>query len=372
MRLRSGVLVVAVGIVLILSGLGGFSEAVRQEHFLDFSEDNYKIVFISDNLTAAMTRQWPRVVFQHSSDIFSPTFEVGLPSIYLYNDSSGDGLFALSEATYTAYMDQNHVTWNVTSVEFGNDTEAGEFAQISMRTTLSLYRGLDNETVDIPDWANITFWFRINERTVDHHNSLGYYVVKGKTELLMNFTLATLKYVNTSGVVLGHLLQGGGGTYMFLLREESASDEPTDYTEVSGRVDETVNGLNFTHVFNQTSLPEQQMFFSKDDMTIQAFYHFSTEPMNGSHENASAIPLSSSYFTTGTGLILHNSYSVTNATGSIVHEMNLGIVESGFVTEVSDWVVDNLHWILGISGVLLLAAAGIAYLAHRRRKDHPS
>src|SRR5512137_1518757 len=134
----------------------------KEEHFLDYSEDNFKVVFISGNLTAAVTHDWPRVVFEHTTDPFSPTFEVGLPRLFLYNDSNDDGYFSISEVTYVSYMDENHVNWNVSPVEFLNDSVSGEYAEFRMNTTLALYKGLDNNTIALADWANVTFWFKIS------------------------------------------------------------------------------------------------------------------------------------------------------------------------------------------------------------------
>ncbi|MGQ9588489.1 MAG: hypothetical protein ACUVT7_08945 [Thermoplasmata archaeon] len=357
------VVAVAVVFLLLFVGLAALFKEKSPEHFLDYSEDNYKTVFISGNLTATITRDFPRIIFQHSTDAFAPTFTIGLPCIYLYNDTNGDGLFSLWEVAYTGYMDWNHVTWNLTSVEFGEDSAAGEYAHFQMRTTLSLYEGLENQTVYEPDWANITFWFRINENTTSRDNSYGSYVVRGRTELTVNFTLEIRKHMNASGIVLEQLLQGGGSTYMFLLRETANSTFPSDYTEVSGRIDETVRGLNITHRFQMPRLAEQEVFFSKEDGTIQAYYHFSSEPMSNRSDDAASIRMNSSYYTDGDGgLILHTDYGVNNSTESIVHELSLGIVESGFVVRVHDWFWDNLQAIIVTTGVSIAVVVLLIYL----------
>lgn len=367
-----GVVVVAVAFLLLFVGLAMLFKERPPEHFLDYSEDNYKTVFISGNLTATITRDFPRVIFQHSTDPFAPTFTVGLPCMYLYNDTNGDGLFSLTEVTYAGYMDWNHVIWNVTSVEFGDDLAAGEYAHFRMRATLSLYEGLENQIVYEPDWANITFSFRINENTTSHDNSYGSYVVRGRTEVTANFSLEVRKHMNASGIVLEQFLQGGGSTYMFLLRETANSTFPSDYTEVSGRVDETVHGLNVTHRFQMPQLAEQEIFFSKEDRTIQAYYHFSSEPMSNRSEDAAGIRMNSSYYTDGAGgLILHTAYSVNNSTDWIVHEASIGIVESGFVVRVRDWFWDNLQTIIVTTGVSIVVVVLLIYLLLRLKEMRP-
>lgn len=321
----------------------------KEEHFLDYSEDNFKVVFISGNLTAAVTHDWPRIVFEHSTDPFSPTFEVGFPRMFLYNDSNADDLFELSELTYVSYLDENHVAWNVTPVEFRNDPVAGELASFRVNTTLALYNGLDNETVAIHDWANIAFWFGISQRNTYNTNSLGSYLVRGRTDLTFNFTIDVLKPVNTTGVVMESLLQGGGSTYMFIVRQQGTHRSVVDEF-VSARVDETVLGANFTHVFSETTLPDQQISFAKEDRTVQAYYRWDSEPTIKRADNLSYASMHDSYFTTGTGMIMHKSYTVGNETGSIFQEAFIGIDETGFSGKITNWLRDNIWMVVAFTG----------------------
>jgi hypothetical protein len=358
--------------VMLLAAQAGQAMA-KEEHFLDYSEDNFKVVFISENLTAAVTHDWPRVVFEHSTDPFSPTFEVGLPRIFLYNDSNGDGYFATSETTYVSYLDENHVLWNVTPVEFYNDSLAGECAAFRMNATLALYEGLTNETIAIHDWANVTFWFRISQRGYYESNSLGSFLVRGKTDLTFNFTLDILKSVNTTGVVMEQLIQGGGSTYMFLVRQLGRYHSVIDQF-VSGRVDETVFGTNFTNGFYATTLPDQQISFAKDDRTIQAYYRWDSEPTMVDSDGNSSVPVTSdSYFTTGTGLMLDSSFVIGNKTGSIYQMSIIGIDESAFSGKISDWLKNNIWGVIAFTAVMAavisISAFGIGWSRKRKLKD---
>ena len=352
------IVVVLACTAFLLSVLAPAARGDVPEHFLDYSEDNFKVVFISGNLTAAVTHDWPRIVWWHSTAPLSPTFEVSMPRMYAYNDTNGDGVFAMSEVSYTAYLDQNHVSWNSTPVEFHNDTEAGEVAQFRMNATLSLYKGVENQTVYIPDWANITFWFRITENTTYHTNSRGTYPVLGKIGLGMNFTLSILNQLNCSGIVLEQLLQGGGSNEMFMLKQSGSHSQPI-YSTVSARVDETGLGLNHTNIFVATDLASQEIAFSKDDGTVQAYYDWDSLPGAGPNESSPVIASNASFFTTGTGLMLHTAYGLNNTTDLLYQEASVGIDEAGFMARITDWVKDNL---VGITLALVAIVAVVIAL----------
>jgi hypothetical protein len=342
-------------------------------HFLDYSEDNFKVVFISGNLTAAVTHDWPRVVFQHSSALLAPTFEVGIPLMYLFNDTNPDGVFDQTEMVYVSYLDAHHnVTWDVSPVKFGNETVAGEYAQFRMKASLSLFRDFENLTALVEDWANITFWFRITENPVVYSNSYGSYTVVGRTEMRMNFTLEIMKHVNVTGIALDLSLKGGGSTYMFLIKED-AGGGATRVTSVSSREDETTRGLDFTHILNQTNLGVQDIDFSKADGVVQAHYHYSSEPTSWAPTTAYATPMNSSYYTTGTGLKLNIAYSIDNTTDVIVHDSSLGLDERGFVSKVKDWFTVNMPWILIISGsiVAVVSVSILVMMLRKHRRNVP-
>ena len=344
------------------------------EHFLDYSEDNFKVVFISGNLTAAVTRGWPLVVFQHSSALLAPNFEVGVPLLYLFNDTNPDGVFDQSEMVYVSYLDAHHnVTWTVSSVEFGNETMPGEYAQFRMNASLSLFNDLENLTAQVEDWANITFWFRITENPVVYTNLYGSYTVMGKTDLRMNFTLEIKKHINVSGIALDLSLKGGGSTYMFQIMEDAGSGG-TRVTSVSSRDDETVHGLNFTHKINSTSLGSQDIDFSKADGVVQAHYHYSSEPISLAPGTMHATPMNSSYYTTGSGLKLNIAYSIDNETDTIIHDSSLGLDELGFVSKVKDWFKENLPWLLIISGsiVAVVSISILVTMLKNRNKVPPA
>jgi len=353
--------------MLLLSCIAAPSQADEQ-HFLDYSEDNYKVAFMSGNLTAAVTHDHPRVVFYHSTDPFSPTFEVGFPRIYLFDDSNADGMFTESEIEYVSYLDENHVYWNVTPVEFRNDTYAGEYAHFRMNTTLNLYLGLDNETISVPEWADITFWFRISERNVTWSNSRGSYVVKGGTDLILNFTLNILKSTNLTGVVVEQLLQGGGSAFMFILKQRGSHADVVDRM-VSSRFDERIYGTNFTNDFLATDMAEQEISYAKEDGTIKAYYRWDSVPSMNSSGSETEAPVKSSFYTTGTGMILHSAYMVSNTTGALFQEASLGIDESAFTAKITDWIKENAVAIALVS-VSIVAIVACAVFVLRYRRQH--
>ncbi|MBU0623287.1 MAG: hypothetical protein KJ672_00410, partial [Candidatus Thermoplasmatota archaeon] len=62
--------------------------ASDEQHFLDFTDYSFGVVFISGNLTATVTRGLPQVVFMHGTDPVAPSFTIRLPFLYLYNDTN--------------------------------------------------------------------------------------------------------------------------------------------------------------------------------------------------------------------------------------------------------------------------------------------
>ena len=349
----------------------GPARASDEQHFLDITDYNFGVVFISDNLTATVIKGLPQVVFKHSSDPVAPDFTIRLPFLYLYNDTDNDGVFSSSEAVYTASLDSHYnVAWNMTTVEFATGPVSGEYAQLRMAATLSLYDQPTDTVPSIDDWANITFWFQITENPVTYSNSYGSYTVAGRTEMRMNFTLDILKKLNFSGLAVEHLLKAGGSTNMFLIREASNTDGWA-MTTVSSRVDEGQYGLNVTHRLNQTSLPVQDINFAKEDGTIQAFYHYSSEPLVRISGDYQPVAMNSSYYTTGTGMMLYVSYAFSNDTASISQDSVLGIDENGFAGRVRDWLKENLPMIMVVSGsiVAVVALALLASMILRLRRQ---
>jgi hypothetical protein len=347
--------------------------ASDEQHFLEVTDYSFGVVFISGNLTATVTHDLPQVVFKHSTDPIAPSFTIRLPFLYLYNDTNNDGIFSRSEAVYTASLDSHYnVVWNATTVEFATGPVSGEYAQLRMSATLSLYDQPADSVPAIDDWANITFWFQITENPVTYSNVYGSYNVAGRTEMRMNFTLDILKKLNFSGLAVEHLLKAGGSTSMFQLRETSNADGWA-MTTVSSRVDEGQYGLNVTHRLNQTSLPAQEINFAQDDGTVQAFYRYNSEPLVRIAGDSQPVVMNSSYYTTGTGMMLYVCYAFSNATTSLSHDSSLGIDERGFVGRVRDWLRENLPMIMVVSGSIV-AVVSFALLASmllqgRRKRD---
>lgn len=330
--------------------------AEEEEHFLDYSEYNFAVNFVSGNLTATVTpatiapRDWPRVIFKHNTDMLSPTFDVGIPTVYLFNDTNEDGMFARSEITYIAYLSSLYnVTWHATAVEFGNDSLAGEYAWLRANAVIGLFAGPEDDYPIIDEWASVTFSFRISERNVTRMNSLGYYTTQGMVDVRINFELEILQQVNATGIVLEQMLSAGGSTDMFMIREDVGLETP-QLTPADGRDDETIFGDNFTHPLRKTNLPCQDILFAKEDGTIQAHYRMSSEPNVSRDQVVSQVPMAISYYSNGNGLVVHSAYSPEDSNGTISHEIIVGIDESGFTPRFRDWVKDNLAMIMIVTG----------------------
>jgi len=338
-----------------------------EEQTLFVNVDDAKVVFLSGNFTVAITRDWPRVIFKHEADPFSPTFEVSYPRMYAHNDSNGDGMFDADEATHTMFLDSNHVEWEMTPLVQNYSSELGEYASFGMQSELNAYMAAENETLVMSNWANLSFWFSITEKPVEYSNSKGTYVFDGGTQLRMNFSLVINDCIDAENLILAQFLQGGASTNMFTLLE-SDGDDHVETTMISGAIDERELEDVYPHEFRTTSYPTQEILFSKEDGVDQAFYYWGSEALTTYGDNTSAVDINSSYYTTGNGMMLNSILDIDNCTSQIDFESSAGIIESGFVGSVRDWIREY-------SGTVLLACAVVASLiaiglfARRRRKQ---
>jgi len=369
MRIRNDEIAVAVLLAALVSAGSVCAEGEDEIPFLSHFVDDYKTAFVSDNLTAAVTHDWPRVAFYHTNDRFSPTFEIGMPAIYLFNDTNGDGIFARSEATYQAYLDSlRNVTWNISLVSMGADSVAGQFALLNRSAYVALYDIHELMEPVIERWAKAHFSFEITENPVIHHNLLGDYRVEGMTDMRIRMTLEILRQVNSTGLVLEQSLKGGLTTNTFVLTEDLGLDQLAR-TQVPSRVDETVNGDEFTHRFNLTDMPVQCIDIAKEDGTVQAHYRTSSVPMMSDGASLTGIPMNCSYYTFGSGMILHTAFMAHDVNGTITHEMCLGIDEAGFYAHVGDWLEQNLEAVLAVAAAILGAVSLVVLFVIRRRRS---
>ncbi len=370
MRRRHDRIAMAVLLAALIAASPFCARGEDEVPFLSHFVDDYKTAFVSGNLTAAVTHDWPRVAFYHSNDRFSPTFEIGMPVIYLFNDTSEDGIFARSEATYVAYLDSlRNVTWDISPVSMGVDPVTGQFALLNRSAEIALYDVSEPMDPVVEGWAKVRFSFRISEDPVTYHNLLGDYCVEGMVDMHICMSLEVIHQVNSTGLVLEQSLKGGMTTNTFVLTEDLGLDQPAE-TQVPSRVDETVNGDDFTHRFNSTDLPVQRIDIAKEDGTVQAHYRVSSVPMMSDGVNLTGIPLNCSYYTFGSGMTLHTAFMVPDANGTITHDMYLGLDEAGFYEDVGDWLEQNLAAVLAVTAAILAAVSlVIIFVIRRKRRD---
>jgi hypothetical protein len=361
------ILAASVGLAMLVSSIPASADDSDDGYELFASMDDAKVNLLSGNFSVAITRDWPRVIFKHETDPFSPTFEVSCPRMYIFNDTDGDGLFDPPEASLTVFLDSNHVTWNVSVFERSSSDEYGEYALVGMEASVHAYVVGDNETMVIQDWAVLSFWFFIAEMSVPYDCPGGTYVIDGKTEMRMNFTLTANVCLDSDGVVLEQFLQGGGSTNVFHLIQDS-EDGGNVTTEVSALVDERELGEDYCHKFVETADPMQMIRFAKDDEVVNAFYFWESRAEVVNNGTASVGHVNSSYFTTGAGMILHSILPVGNCTTEVTHDSTMGIYESGFVGGVSDWIREYIVPFAIMCGVVVLIALTLLI---RRRKAKP-
>lgn len=351
---------------MLISLISASGARSSEDYELFTSIDDAKINLLSGNFSVAITRDWPRVIFRHEVDPFSPTFEVSCPRMYIFNDTDEDGIFHPSEVEYTIFLDSNHVAWNLSTFHQDHNSLYGDYAVVGMDASVHAYIVGENETLAIPDWGILSFWFFIAEMPVTYEYPGGTYVIDGKTEMRMNFTLKVNSCLDSDGVVLEQLLQGGGTTNSFQLMESLATGGTT-ITEVSALIDERETDGDYPHRFNKTSDPMQRIKFAKEDGVVQAFYFWMSDAdlvRDGANVTA---PVNSSYFTNGAGMILHSILPVDNCTLEASHDSTVGIYESGFVGSVSDWIKEYLSVFVILCMVIIAVPLGFLVRRMRRR-----
>ena len=128
------IFVALIGFTITIAGSPALMSADSEDHQLFVSIDDTKVTIVSGNFSVAVTRDWPRVIFKHDIDPFSPHFEVSYPRMHFHNGSNLEGAFDNGEANLTMFLDSNHVSWNVTAIDQGYTEDFGERGQ---KTTLS-------------------------------------------------------------------------------------------------------------------------------------------------------------------------------------------------------------------------------------------
>ncbi len=216
------------------------------------------------------------------------------------------------------------------------------------------------------DWAQLTFYFMITQNPVHYSNLLGHYVVAGKTDIRVVMDLRVLEPVDFSGFALEQILGAGGSIYTFMIREASSISEGTVFTAVSSRVDERNMGLNYTHRIQETRLPTQDIEFATEAGQAQAYYHYSSIPTCNDSGTPIPVPLNSSYYTTGTNLMLYSAYSLGNGTRNLTHDMSIGLDMSGFVG-ARDWVMRNIP-VLAVTIGAVAALVGTSTFAWKKKR----
>jgi len=358
---------VAVAVIVAVSVPVCNVTANSEEYTLFVKPDSTKVSIESGNLTLAVMWGWPRVCFWHTTDVLSPTFEVGFPRMYLFNDTDGNGVFSRSEANMTVFMDHYYTDWVLSSVELSYSPELGEFARFSMYSNVSAYDPSGAGPPRIEDLANVTFRFAIAEKPVVRDSSSETYVVNGKTSLWIGMSVQFLNRTNLSCLATETFLQGGASTMLFNISGQTGF-AGNDSLVLSARADETVIGDNFTRPLNETGTSHLSMRYTKDDGEARAFYSRSSSATYGLNNTTVNSTIPSSCYTTGSGLVLHSVMQVDEVSDSIYLDGYLGIYDENFTARIRDLVKENLPVFAGIVGGFVTIATVASFVAFRRRQ----
>ncbi len=342
------------------------SAVAEEDYTLFVGVDEMKVSIESGNLTlAVVTSDWPRLIFWHTVDPFSPTFDIGVPKMYLFNDTDGDGRFCRAEAAHTVHLDSNHARWNRSTVRSDYSPTYGESVMFSMNATVDAYSVAPEAVPSVSSWGNVTFWFCLTENGSVHENPAGPHAVPGKTSLFMNMTVEVLNGTDLQAIAVETFVQAGATTNSFMVLEDG--DGGGVSAVLSARVDETAEGEDYTRPINSTTNPVQCVDMAKEDGTVQAYYDWDAVARGG---DGGSVAVNASCFTTGTGLMLHSAMLLGNGTVSISLGSSLGLIESGFVGTMTDWLKEHSTAVLTVA---LVGASAVVVAVHvvlrRRRKS---
>ena len=358
-----------IAVVSIVSSSLPVNVSGAGDYTLYISVDETKVSMISGNFSVVVTRDWPRIIFWHTVDPFSPTFEASFPRIHLFNDSDDDGIFCRSEAVGTVFFDSNHASWDLSSIISDYTPDMGEYAMFSMSAETSVYNVSGEGPAIIENWANITFCFCVTERSVTYTAPTGTYMVSGKTELRVNMTIQINNSTSAGYIALERFLQGGGTTNSFMVTEDDLRFDEV-LSLLSGWDDETPLGANYTRPLRQTDDVVQRIMYTKADKTAQAHFLWGTAALMGNGSSSFDHILGSSCYTTGAGLMLHSALPLSNDTYSIESEAIIGIDESGFVGGVSDWIKEYLPVFVGLIVAATVSVLAFYLIRRKRRIKH--
>ncbi|MBU1159449.1 MAG: hypothetical protein KKE24_08950 [Candidatus Thermoplasmatota archaeon] len=359
-------LVCMIAVIAMVSSSLPVNVSGADDYTLVVSPDKIKVSIISGIFSVAVTNDWPRIIFWHTNDPFSPTFEASFPRIHMFNDSDDNGVFCRSEAVGTVFFDSNHATWHLSSIIEGHTPDMGEYAMFSMSAETSVYNISGEGPAIIEDWANVTFWFCLTEKPVTYTTPTGSYIVSGKTEMRVNMTIRITNSTSADYIALERFLQGGGTTNSFVVTEDDfQSDEVL--TLLSGWDDETLLGADYTRPLRQTDDVVQRIMYTKEDNASQAHFLWGTAARMSNGSSSYDHILGSSCYTTGAGLMLHSALLISNDTYSIEDETIIGIDESGFVGGVSDWIMEYLLAFVGLIAIATVSALAF-YLIRKKQR----
>ena len=154
------------------------------------------------------------------------------------------------------------------------------------------------------------------------------------------------------------------------LRVAGALRQERDGRELQSLTDQfafRIAGENYSHSLSTTSEPVQEIRFAKENGSVQALYRWGSEAVVGCGDNASACDLNSSYFTTGNGMMLHSQIAIDNRTSQVDYDSVIGLVESGFVGSMTDWIREY-SWPITLIGGAILGLALLSVLRWKKRR----
>lgn len=330
------------------------------------------VIAISGNLTATIMKNWPRVVFQHTSSRFSPTFDFSVLELRLYN-LTADELIANPTIDEPELIAPAHLlSWSFSINELDYSPEKGQHLLAKLSAVIDLYSPTaristaDEDIVKVREnWGILEIHFEISQYGIglsDPHPSL---TVRAAHCVDINISIRLNESNEFKAISIERNFQAGGPTY--LARIYPGMTPGTTYSEeVSTRENELSDSTYIVHEIPSGGEDWQMISLSTAHGVEQSLsaWNCSSKMLAENGETTDSCPWY--YRTTGTSVTLFSLSSLGNDTEGLEIEQLVAIIDEGFDQPIKNILLDFLPFIVGLS--VLIPSILLIYRFGRIRK----
>jgi hypothetical protein len=365
-----------IALMITFSALVGTGYAVNNQSQASqapsYTENSNQVLFQTGVLAALIDKDAPAVTFYYQPDGGNVgKFRLTYNSIIAYNDT-GNGIFDENEAVYKGILSSG--TWATNPVMSLEDKEHGTYLVFSMNSSIAMtptdskQGGGDHggrAPSPITDWAVVTVTFMLaNKSYTQRVSDQLTYNMSGNTELKIGISLAIGKSIPAKNITLEQYLyenEDMNGDHHLRLHESTGVTSRS-----SGNRDGGPGGLAM-HRFKYAAQLEQRIAFASSDEVEEGYYSW-IMPVNLTQAGgyASLVNLTTSYATSGSEMRLYYCLPYSASYENVYFDPVIGIVESGFLSEIANFVAEHSESLVAGLVVGSVIVIGVLYIVSRR------